>query len=69
MMNPEAKAELDRILSLDKGELSESDMGFLRARRSYLTEEQKVVYADILGTTETAPEPEEKAPSPKSRKA
>jgi hypothetical protein len=47
-MNPEAREELDRILAIEPAALSESEIGFLRARRSYLTKEQTEVYADVL---------------------
>lgn len=57
-MNPEAQAELNRILGLDPNELSEYEAGFLRARRDYLSEEQKAVYADVLKGVE-APAPAE----------
>ena len=46
-MNPEAKAELDRILSLSPAELIEDESASLRARRSYLNEEQRTVFAGI----------------------
>ena len=41
-MNDEARTELDRILALTPPELSESDRAFLQARRSYMTEEQRI---------------------------
>lgn len=47
-MNPEAQTELDRILAIEPNAMSEAEAGFLRARRSYLSEEQKAVYADVL---------------------
>jgi hypothetical protein len=47
-MNDEARAELDRILALEPAALSDADKEFLAARRSYLTEEQKVVFAAVL---------------------
>jgi len=52
-MNPEAKAELDRILSLSPAELTEDESAFLRARRSYLNEEQRTVFAEVLAADET----------------
>jgi hypothetical protein len=48
MMNPEAQAELDRIVAIEPAALSEAEVGFLQARRSYLSEEQKAVYAEVL---------------------
>lgn len=49
-MNPEAQVIFDKILSrLNAGEkLSDYDVSFLRARRSYLTSWQRMQYADIL---------------------
>lgn len=47
-MNPEAKQELERILSLDPSVLTPSEIAFLRARASYLTSEQKRVFASVL---------------------
>jgi len=54
-MNIEAQQELDRILGLDPNELTEYEVGFLRARRSYLSEEQKAVYADVLSEVAETP--------------
>ena len=47
-MNPEAQAELDRILALSPAEVTESEQAFLQARRSYLTEEQRNVFGKRL---------------------
>lgn len=58
MMNPEAQAEYDRIVSIEPAALSEAEAGFLRARRDYLTEEQKAVYAEVLSEVPAAPGPE-----------
>jgi hypothetical protein len=75
-MNPEAQSELDRILALQPAELSEAEAGFLRARRSYLNEEQRTVFAEVLAAGEPvaeAPAEEESveasASSRRSRKA
>lgn len=51
-MNPEAQEVLKSILSKDPAELSESERGFLRARRDYLTTEQKRIFAEVLGEEE-----------------
>jgi hypothetical protein len=48
MMNPEAQAEFDRIVSIEPAGLSEAEKDFLRARRDYLSKEQEAVYADVL---------------------
>lgn len=58
-MNPEAQAKLDEILAQEPAALTDEDRGFLAARRSYLTEEQRNAY----GLTEVpeASEADEKA--------
>jgi len=48
-MNKEAVEMLEKILKKDISLLTIQDKGFLKARRSYLTDEQIVRYADILG--------------------
>ena len=49
-MNPEAQTVFDKIVAkLNAGErLSEHDILFLRARRGYLTNWQRIQFADIL---------------------
>jgi len=47
-MNEEAKQELERILSMDPASLNASEIGFLKARRSYLNPEQKAIFASVL---------------------
>lgn len=54
-MNPEAKIVLEKILAKDKGHLSADEKAFLRARRSYLNDEQTKRFADVLEGTEDAP--------------
>lgn len=53
-MNPEDKAEFDRITGLSANELSDAEKDVLRARSSYLSEEQKHAFADVLRVTEDA---------------
>lgn len=43
-MNPEAQARLDEILANEPAALTEGDTEFLKARRDYLTDEQKAAY-------------------------
>lgn len=50
-MNDEAQAELNRILDLGPDSINESERAFLQARRSYLTEEQRINF----GITDKAP--------------
>lgn len=47
-MDEQSKATLDAILAQEPAALTDADKDFLRARRSYLSEEQKAVYAEVL---------------------
>lgn len=47
-MNPEAQTVLDEILKKDPEELTEDEVRFLRARRSYLKKSQLEEYDSIL---------------------
>jgi hypothetical protein len=47
-MNPEAVEMLEKILKMDKSMLNEEQIGFIRARQSYLNDEQRERFADIL---------------------
>jgi hypothetical protein len=40
-LNPEAREELDRLLQTEPNSLTEADTAFLRARSSYLNDEQR----------------------------
>lgn len=44
-MNDEARAEVDRILAQGNASSTDEELGFLRARGSYLTEEQLINFA------------------------
>jgi len=48
MLNPEAQKALDNICIKEVHELTETDIGFLKARRSYLTSEMLQKYESIL---------------------
>lgn len=48
MMDKKSKDKLEEILGKPKHTLSDSEKGFLRARRSYLKEVEAKEYADIL---------------------
>lgn len=54
-MNPEAKAELDRILEIDVTELTPEEKSFLRARRGYLKKAQLEEYDSVINPKETKP--------------
>jgi hypothetical protein len=49
-MNKEAEEELQRILALDPSVLNTSEIQFLKARISYLTTDQKRIFASVLET-------------------
>jgi len=53
--------KLKGILNKDINSLTPGDISFLRARRSYLTQEQLSIYKDILKieVVQEAPEPKE----------
>jgi hypothetical protein len=56
-MNKEAQAILDSILAKDLSAVTSSDLEFLRARQSYLTDEQKEKYGLVeVKTPETEQE-------------
>lgn len=74
MMDEQSRKMLDEILAQEPAALTDADKAFLRARRSYLSEEQKAVYAEALAeqpeVSEESPEAEvlEEAPK-KARKS
>ena len=45
---------LQEVCALDPASLSEDQAGFIRARREYLTDEQKKTFADVLGKVPAA---------------
>lgn len=44
MMNPSARDIFDRIVKKDRHELTDFEFAFLRARESYMTDEQRQKY-------------------------
>jgi hypothetical protein len=44
MLNPEAQAQLDRILAIDPAARTEAENAFMAARRSYLADAQQEQY-------------------------
>lgn len=50
-MNPEAQEVLKNLLSKDPDQLLPSEREFLRARRDYLTTEQKRIFAEVINET------------------
>ena len=62
MMDDKSKEMLNEILSKEPAALTDADTGFLRARRSYLNEEQRSVYKEVLAETfEPEPDPDEES--------
>lgn len=59
----EIKNAIDAILEKSDGELSQSDIGFLRARRSYLTSDQIHAYPSVFPESVKKPVVEKQAPS------
>jgi len=47
-MNPEAQEYLNKIIAKELPELTKDNISFLRARRDYLTEEQKEKFSEVL---------------------
>jgi len=69
-----AQAELDRILAVDPQELTLDERAFLAARRSYLTEDQRITHGltdealDLLPKEEVVSSTESPKPT-KTKKA
>ena len=68
-MDQLSQEKLAQITAKDLGSLTETDIEFLRARSSYLSEEQRAVFKEVLGDEPQASNdaPEEK-PSKKAKK-
>lgn len=47
-MDQASQIEFDRIVALDPEALTDAEKDVLRARRSYLTEEQRAKFASVL---------------------
>lgn len=70
-MDQLSQEKLAEIVAKEPASLTDSEIEFLRARRSYLSEEQRAVFKDVLNvesetSQESADEPE---PSKKAKKA
>jgi hypothetical protein len=55
-MDPKLKANLEAIFKKGITSLTEIDKNYLKARQGYLTEEQKVIYKDVLKKKEVIEE-------------
>jgi hypothetical protein len=58
-MDEKSQLELERILKLDPINLTPDEIGFLRARRGYLTSEDKRVFAIHVEDLTVKEEPQE----------
>jgi hypothetical protein len=73
-MDEQSKKMLDEILAQEPAALTDSDKAFLRARSSYLNEEQRSVYAEVLAegqesvSSEQTSEESEAAEQPRTRR-
>jgi hypothetical protein len=75
-MDEQSQKQLAEITAKSPADLTEADAAFLRARRSYLTEEQRVTFAAALevgeppagGTPAADEQPAEPAPKKKAVK-
>ena len=68
-MDQASREMLDEILAKQPAALTDADKDFLRARRSYLGEEQRHVYAEVLSEQPEASASEEsEAEQPKVRR-
>lgn len=59
MMDEQSKQTLAEIVAKEPAALSESEIAFLKARRSYLTEHEKSVFVEILAEAPTADQSED----------
>lgn len=57
-MDELAQKKFDELIHKDLPAFSETDKAFLRARESYLTDEQKKVFKSVLKGEEPKPEPQ-----------
>jgi hypothetical protein len=62
MMDPVSAQRLAEITAKEPAALTEEDIGFMRARRSYLTSDQREIFKGQL-SEELAQEPDAEPPS------
>ena len=72
-MDEQSQKQLAEITAKSAGDLTEADAAFLRARRTYLSEEQCAVFADALRgielTENATAQPAEEQPALKKKAA
>lgn len=66
-MDQESEKKFNEIIANGPDSITEPEAEFLRARRSYLSEEQRVIFKDALSLKEEASE--ESEPSKNEKKA
>lgn len=64
-MDEQSQKVFDEIVAKEPNALTEADIGFLKARRSYLSEEQRSKFKEVLAET---PEASEEKPAKKDKK-
>lgn len=69
MMDEQSQKTLAEITAKEPAALSETEIGFLRARRSYLTERERDVFAELLADVDEAKADEEAPKKGKKAKA
>lgn len=67
-MDEQSQKTLAEITAKEPAALSESEIAFLRARRSYLTERERDVFAELLSEEQPAGEADAKAEDKASKK-
>ncbi len=60
-MDKQSQKRFDELVAREPAALTEADIFFLRARASYLNEDQKAKFADILGTAKPSKPSRKKA--------
>jgi len=67
-MDQVAKEKFEEIIRKEPGALTEPEIAFLRARQSYLSEADRLHYAEFLAPAASEPEPEQEAKPSKKKK-
>jgi hypothetical protein len=54
-MDKESQQRFDQLAAVEPAAWTDADKAFMRARASYMTEDQIVKFADVLGNVPAAP--------------
>lgn len=68
MMDEQSQKTLAEITAKEPAALSESEIAFLRARRSYLTERERDVFAELLAESQPVEEAKTDDEAPEASK-